>query len=196
VNHFQLIAGLGNPGGKYASTRHNAGFMVLDELAARHDLKFRKAGRLEGALLGNTRLVKPQAFMNLSGGVIQGAITRGCVRPQQLLVIHDDLDLPLGRLRLRSGGSSGGQRGVQDTIRAIGPDFWRLKVGISGTPAGWETANWVLSRFQPGEGALLAGVISAAADAVELALQEGPEAAANRFNGLDLRAAADGNTAG
>jgi PTH1 family peptidyl-tRNA hydrolase len=170
--------------------------MVLDELAARHDLKFRKAGRLEGALLGNTRLVKPQAFMNLSGGVIQGAMARGSVRPQQLLVIHDDLDLPLGRLRLRLGGSSGGQRGVQDTIRAIGPDFWRLKVGISGTPAGWETANWVLSRFQPGEGALLAGVISAAADAVELALQEGPEAAANRFNGLDLRAAADGNTAG
>jgi PTH1 family peptidyl-tRNA hydrolase len=123
-------------------------------------------------------------------------MTRGSVRPQQLLVIHDDLDLPLGRLRLRSGGSSGGQRGVQDTIRAIGPDFWRLKVGISGTPAGWETTNWVLSRFQPGERELLDRVISLAADAVELALREGPEAAANHYNGADLRELPGGANSG
>lgn len=187
MSEIKLIAGLGNPGVKYAATRHNLGFMVLDELAARTDLKFRKSGRSLGTVRAGTQLIKPETFMNLSGAAVQGAMTRGSVRPQQLLVIHDDLDLPLGRLRLRLGGSSAGQRGVQDIIKAIGSDFWRLKVGISGTPEGWETANWVLSRFRADEADLLRSVISLAADAVELALLEGPETAANRYNGEDLR---------
>lgn len=187
MSGIKLAAGLGNPGSKYAATRHNLGFMVLDELAARAGLKFRKSGRSLGAVWQGTQLIKPQTFMNLSGAAVQGALTRSGARPQQLLVVHDDLDLPLGRLRLRLGGSSAGQRGVQDIIRAIGSDFWRLKVGISGTPEGWETSNWVLSRFRADEDALLRSVIELAADAVELAILEGPEAAANRYNGEDLR---------
>lgn len=190
MSAIKLAAGLGNPGVKYAVTRHNLGFMILDELATRAEVKFRKSGRSLGAVWNGTQLIKPQTFMNLSGTAVQGAMARGSVRPQQLLVIHDDLDLPLGRLRLRLGGSSAGQRGVQDIIKAIGNDFWRLKVGISGTPEGWETANWVLSRFRADEAGLLRSVIEVAADAVELAVLQGPEAAANHYNSTDLRPAA------
>lgn len=124
--------------------------------------------------------------MNNSGLAIQAALARHGVRPEELLVVHDDLDLDLGRLRLRFGGSSGGQRGVQDTLSRIGKDFWRLKLGISAPPAGWETANWVLSRFSAEEQDLLAQVVSTGADAVEHVLTHGPHSAANHFNGLRL----------
>lgn len=183
----QLIAGLGNPGVRYARTRHNLGFMVLDELARRDGGRFRRSGQFETVKAFGAELIKPQTFMNLSGAAIQAALTRSGVKPQGLLVVHDDLDLDLGRLRFRSGGSSGGQRGVQDTIARLGKEFWRLKLGISGTPAGWETANWVLSRFREDEQELLATVINTAADAVQHALEHGLESAANRYNGLDLR---------
>lgn len=182
----RLVAGLGNPGPRYTRTRHNLGFMVLDELARRAAVDFRKSGQSETTRIGSVELIKPQTFMNLSGGAIQAAMTKRGVRPASLLVVHDDLDLPLGRLRFRSGGSSGGQRGVQDTINRIGRDFWRLKLGISKAPAGWETADWVLSRFRDDEADLLNEVISTAADAVEYCLEHGPEAAQDRFNGIML----------
>lgn len=183
----RLIAGLGNPGVRYARTRHNLGFMVLDELVHRAGSSFRRNGQNETAKAFGVELIKPQTFMNLSGAAIQSALSRSGARPPELLVIHDDLDLDLGRLRFRSGGSSGGQRGVQDTINRLGKEFWRLKLGISGTPAGWETANWVLSRFRPEEQELLDQVISQAADAVQHALEHGLDSATNRYNGIDLR---------
>ncbi len=183
---IRLVAGLGNPGPRYSHTRHNLGFMVLDELARRSAAQYRKSGQSESARLGPVELLKPQTFMNLSGAAIQAAMTKRGVKPAGLLVVHDDLDLPLGRLRFRCGGSSGGQRGVQDTINRIGRDFWRLKLGISRTPDGWDTADWVLSRFQSGEADLVQTVISTAADAVQYCLEHGPEAAANRFNGTTL----------
>lgn len=114
-------------------------------------------------------------------------MTKLRLSPAELLVVHDDLDLPLGRLRLRAGGSAGGQRGVQDTIYRLGPDFTRLKVGISRPPAGWKVENWVLSRFREEERALVEAVVAHAADAVEVLLEAGLEAAMARFNGLDLR---------
>lgn len=188
----RLIVGLGNPGPQYRETRHNAGFFVLDELAKRHGLAFR-SGRLgdetkwADVRWGSVTLLKPTTFMNLSGSAVQAALTRLRLTPADLLVVQDDLDLPLGRLRLRSGGSAGGQRGVADTIRRIGPEFARLKVGISRPPAQWKVENWVLSRFGESEKPLLQKVIGHAADAVEALLQEGQEATMQRFNGLDLR---------
>lgn len=183
---IRLVAGLGNPGARYARTRHNVGFMVLDELAGRQQQRFTKHGRAERARLPAAVLLKPQTFMNLSGSAIQAALAAHSVRPQELLVVHDDVDLPLGRLRFRFGGSAGGQRGVQDTISRIGPGFWRLKVGVSAAPEGFDTARWVLSRFRPDEQELTALVISSAADALEHCLTHGAASAANSFNGVDL----------
>lgn len=182
----RLVVGLGNPGPRYSRTRHNLGFLVLDELVRRAGGKFSPARQAESARLGSTLLLKPLTYMNNSGLAIQAALARHGVRPEELLVVHDDLDLDLGRLRLRFGGSSGGQRGVQDTLSRIGKDFWRLKLGISAPPAGWETANWVLSRFSAEEQDLLAQVVSTGADAVEHVLTHGPHSAANHFNGLRL----------
>ena len=185
---IKLIIGLGNPGPQYRETRHNAGFLVLDRLAARHGLSFRAGKGGDEAKWAGVTLLKPTTFMNASGSAVQAALTRTRLSPAELLVVHDDLDLPLGRLRLRVGGSAGGQRGVADTVRRIGPEFTRLKVGISRPPEGWKVENWVLSRFQEAEKPLLEKVIENAADAVEVLLQEGTEAAMGRFNGLDLRA--------
>lgn len=185
--NIRLVVGLGNPGPQYYRTRHNAGFLVLDALARRHGLLFKDVRGTEETRWGGVTLVKPQTFMNASGGAVQAAMTRLRVTPAELLIVQDDLDLPFGRVRLRHGGSAGGQRGVADTIRRIGPEFGRLKVGISRPPEGWKVENWVLSRFREDEQPLLDRVVETAADAVEVLLREGLEAAMARFNGLDLR---------
>ena len=187
ITSIKLIVGLGNPGPQYQRTRHNAGFLVLGELARRHALSFRKGKQAEEAKWEGVTLLKPLTFMNTSGAAVQGALTRLHLSPAELLIVHDDLDLPFGRLRLRSGGSAGGQRGVADTVQRIGPEFTRLKVGISRPPDNWKVENWVLSRFEEAEQPLLTKVIAAAADAAELLLKEGPEAAMQRYNGVDLR---------
>lgn len=183
----KLIVGLGNPGPRYARTRHNAGFLVVDELARRQGVSFRRGKNALEAKLTAATLVKPKSFMNLSGKVVQAYLSKTVASPDDLLLIHDDLDLPLGRLRFKQGGGAGGQRGVSDTLSRIGADFLRLKIGIGRPPDGWQVEAWVLSRFQEAERALLARVISAAADAVELLLNEGLEPAMNHANGLDLR---------
>jgi len=176
------VVGLGNPGPAYAQTRHNAGFLVLDVLARRQGLAFRCGRLADEAPWGQVTLLKPQAYMNRSGQVVQ-AYAKG-LTPTQLLVVHDDLDLPLGRLRFRQGGGAGGQKGVSDIAARLGPDFYRLKVGISRPPEGITAESWVLSRFRDGEAALLARVLECAAEALEVFVQEGFTAAANRFNGL------------
>ena len=198
----EVVAGLGNPGPRYEGTRHNAGFLVVDELARRLGGRFRREGRGD-ALREEARvslggvgggpgvellLVKPQSYMNLSGTPVQAVLARTRVTPSQLLVVHDDVDLPLGRLRFKRGGGAGGQRGVRDVIAKVGADFLRLKVGVSRPPPGWATDGWVLSRFQEGEQGVLGRVIAAAADAVECLYREGLDAAMNRTNGLDLAA--------
>lgn len=177
--------GLGNPGPAYARTRHNAGFLVVDALAARWGVSFRRT-RLALEARSSIPLIKPLTFMNLSGQAVQAYQARLGVAPSEILVIHDDLDLPLGRLRFKAGGGDGGQRGVRDIIARIGPNFMRLKVGIGRPPPGWRVEAWVLSRFQEAELARLERVIAAAADAVELLLAEGLEAAMNRYHALDL----------
>ncbi len=155
--------------------------MVLDALAGRQGLRF-FPGQPALARWGRVTLLKPQAYMNRSGLIVQ-AYAKGLI-PTQLLVVHDDLDLPLGRLRFKRGGGAGGQKGVADIAARLGPDFYRLKVGISRPPAGVAADAWVLSRFRDDEAALLRLVLECAAEAVEVFVQEGFTAAANRFNGL------------
>lgn len=183
-----LVVGLGNPGPRYQGTRHNAGFLVVDELARRWNASFSADKIAARARAGDHRLLMPLTFMNLSGRAVQAEMTRHGYTPADLVVIHDDLDLPLGRLRLKHGGGAGGQKGVKDIAERIGPDFDRVKIGIGRPPERWTVENWVLSRFKPAEADIVEDVVAAAADAVEHLLAQGLEATMNRFNGVDLRA--------
>jgi peptidyl-tRNA hydrolase, PTH1 family len=184
---LKLIVGLGNPGVRYASTRHNAGFMVLDELARRNALLLRVGKLADETKLGQVTLIKPTTFMNLSGQAVQAYQSKLGCKPEEILLVQDDLDMPLGRLRFKQNGGAGGQRGVQDTLARIGANFLRLKIGISRPPELWTVENWVLSKFSDDEKPLLDKVISAGADALEMLVQEGLDKAMNQTNALDLR---------
>jgi peptidyl-tRNA hydrolase, PTH1 family len=192
----KLIVGLGNPGVRYAKTRHNAGFMVLDELARRNALTFRPSKLADETKLEQIMLIKPTTFMNLSGQAVQAYQTKLGLKPEEILLVHDDLDMPLGRLRFKQNGGAGGQRGVQDTLQRIGANFLRLKIGISRPPERWTVENWVLSKFSDDEKALLDKVISAGADAVECLLKDGLERSMNAVNGLNLSSEIVGNKEG
>ncbi|MGL4609830.1 MAG: aminoacyl-tRNA hydrolase [Trueperaceae bacterium] len=183
---LKLIVGLGNPGVRYAHTRHNAGFMVLDELARKHALNFRTGKLAEETKFGQITLIKPSTFMNLSGQAVQAYGTKLGLKPEEILLVHDDLDMPLGKLRFKQNGGAGGQRGVQDTLERIGANFLRLKIGISRPPERWTVENWVLSKFSEEEQPLLHNVITASADALERLLAEGLKRAMNYTNGLNL----------
>jgi peptidyl-tRNA hydrolase, PTH1 family len=186
----KLIVGLGNPGSRYQNTRHNVGFMVLDSLAKRSGINFRpnaKAQAEEGKL-GLLTLIKPTTFMNLSGQAVQHYQTKLALKPADILLIHDDLDLPFGRMRFKAGGGgAGGQGGVSDTLSRIGPDFLRLKLGIGRPPEGWAVESWVLSQFAEAEWEALQQLVERAAEATEMLLQEGLEAAMNRYNRLAVK---------
>jgi len=190
---MKVICGLGNPGERYRLTRHNVGFRVMDLLADRWGLT--GAGRVrEGAArleaerpepIGRVLLVKPMKYMNISGAPVRAALRHADADPAiDLLVVADDVDLPLGKVRLRRGGSAGGHNGLRDIIAALGSnEFNRLRVGIG--RAG-ETVDHVLSTFKKDERDLAAEAIATAADAAELWLADGIEAAMNTYNGLDL----------
>ncbi len=183
-----LVVGLGNPGPRYAETRHNLGFWVMDRIARAEGLAWKQQGRAFTARWGSGWLMKPTTFMNASGEAVAPFVRYYKIAPERLLVVHDDLDLPLGRLRLRRGGSAGGQKGVRSIIEQLGTDaFDRLRLGIGRPPAGWDAAAWVLSKFTPEERPLAERVAEAAAEAVRVWRDEGLEAAQQRFNGLDLR---------
>ncbi len=183
-----VVVGLGNPGAQYETTRHNVGFMVVDALAAR--LKsgvWRRAGRslVDEALLEGRRLLlaKPQTFMNRSGKAVEELLAVEEAPCPRLLVVHDDLDLPLGRLRIRDGGGHGGHNGLRSILEILGTGaFVRLKVGIGRPAEGEGVTEHVLSPFEAGEQAVLPGVLLRATDAVESIILEGPERAMNRFN--------------
>jgi peptidyl-tRNA hydrolase, PTH1 family len=189
---IRLVVGLGNPGLQYAKNRHNIGFLVLDELARRYGAQFlaKNKAHLSEARIGTQKvfLQKPQTYMNLSGEAVQPLAQFYQLESSQILVVHDDLDLPFGRLRIRPGGSSGGQNGVKDIAARLGVDsFVRLKIGISRPPEGWSVQNWVLSNFLPEEHAMLQELVALAADAVVCVVQSGVQEAQNRFNQTDLR---------
>lgn len=185
-----LIVGLGNPGREYRQTRHNVGFMLLDRLAVRLDARFTRlqSKALVASVLFHTHkviLAKPQTFMNLSGGSVQGLLRFYKLPLSNLLVAHDHLDLPLGALRLRPDGGAGGQRGMDSILERLGTDdFTRLRIGIGRPPGQMDPAGYVLQDFSKAEMTAVSEMLERAVEAVLTWMAEGLEAAMNKYNGI------------
>lgn len=191
---IRLVIGLGNPGSKYAGTRHNVGFDLVDRLAAERGLEWRleKKWKVEMARTGDGSLVlaKPQTYMNLSGEAAIKLASFYKISPAEVLIVYDDADLPLGRLRLRGSGSAGGHNGVKSLIQHLGTDrIPRLKIGIGRRPGAAEEGagrdkmvGHVLGRFRPEETERLEKSMARAAEAVNCALLSGLAAASTRYN--------------
>ena len=184
---IKLIVGLGNPGARYANSRHNIGFMIADRCARAHEFDFARkrfnAQIAEGSI-GRQRilLAKPQTFMNLSGDAVGKLFAFYKIAPHDLLVIYDDLDLPLGKMRLRSRGSAGGHHGMESIIARVGTsDFPRLRVGI-GRPNPDADIDHVLGSFDADERAVMDETFARAVGAIDAWLADGIAAAMNRFN--------------
>ena len=190
-----LVAGLGNPGAKYAQNRHNVGFFVLDELARRHGLgPFRAklgADAASGGLAGQSALlVKPMEFMNRSGYALARHAQYRDVPADHIVVVHDEIDIDFGRIKVKAGGGHGGHNGLRSIIAQLGSrEFSRIRVGV-GKPAGSDAAygdkrvaNYVLSDFPSALASEVEDVVNAAADAVEVTLRDGVKTAMNEFNG-------------
>jgi peptidyl-tRNA hydrolase, PTH1 family len=171
-----VVVGLGNPGRSYERTRHNAGYLVVDELAKRHAGSWRKKKKSEATPISvgptNATLLKPATFMNNSGSAVAD------YKPENLVVVHDDLDLEAGTVRVKVGGGAGGHNGLRSIIGRLGNDFIRVRIGIGRPPAGVGVTDYVLSRMD----SVVKDAIPTAADAVEVVLEQSPEAAMNRFN--------------
>ena len=171
-----VVVGLGNPGRSYQRTRHNAGYLVADELAKRHGGSWRKKRKAETVPvslgLNGATLLKPMTFMNNSGSAVSE------YGPEDLIVVHDDLDLDAGTVRVKAGGGAGGHNGLRSIIGRLGNDFVRVRIGIGRPPAGMTVTDYVLSQMDP----VVRDAIPTAADAVEFVVEHGPEAAMNRFN--------------
>jgi PTH1 family peptidyl-tRNA hydrolase len=184
----KLVIGLGNPGKKYARSRHNIGFVVVDHIARQNEIKVmaKRCGALIGDWFGRGEkvvLAKPQLYMNRSGESVKGLIRELHVRPEDIIVVYDDLDLPFGRIRIRSRGSAGGHRGVASVIDSLaGASFDRVRVGIGRPPVGVDPADYVLEDFSPQEVAELDDVVARASAAVICLLQDGSQRAMAQFN--------------
>jgi len=186
-----LIAGLGNPGPRYQATRHNLGFRAIDALAAKCAVPataFRERfhGEIASARLGDTELLllRPQTFMNESGRSVQAACTFYKIKPSELLVAHDELDLPFADLRLKKGGGDGGNRGIRSVTAALGPDYMRLRLGIGRPPPDFrgDPADFVLQAFASAELPAVEQMLGRATEAVSLVTSLGLEKAMNRIN--------------
>jgi PTH1 family peptidyl-tRNA hydrolase len=185
-----LFVGLGNPGPRYADTPHNAGFVVCDRFAARHRFPApteKYQGVFTRGKVGahDVGLLKPQTFMNLSGQSVAAALRYLPVEPAELVVVFDEMDIPSGKLRLRRAGGHGGHNGLRSIIELLGSsDFPRIRVGIGRPPAGREPTGHLLSKVSPDERERYSATIELAADALDMVIDQGFEAAMNRFNGL------------
>jgi PTH1 family peptidyl-tRNA hydrolase len=183
-----LIVGLGNPGGEYRGTRHNVGFDAIDLLAERHRIDarhFDKRALVGYGQIGEVAVVlaKPQTFMNLSGESVAPLMRMLELRPQDVIVVVDEMDLPLGRIRIRKEGSAGGHNGLKSLIQHLGTqEFPRVRIGVGRPPQGADTVEHVLSRFGRDEIEPIRTAIARAADAAESIAEEGLDAAMNRFN--------------
>ena len=182
-----LVAGLGNPGPRHARDRHNVGWMVVDELARRHDASFKSKfdGRLADVRIDGQRvaLLKPETYMNDSGRSISAAMRFYKAPAEAVLVLHDDVDLEFGRLQAREGGGLGGHNGLRSIAQALGdPGFLRLRIGVGRPERGdpRDVADFVLTPFEPHEDS--DAVVARAGDAVELVVSDGLEEAQRRFN--------------
>ncbi|WP_214406421.1 aminoacyl-tRNA hydrolase [Pseudonocardia lacus] len=186
-----LVVGLGNPGPDYAQTRHNVGFRVVELLAARAGGgRFSKhrsnSDVLEGRLAGRkVVLAKPRTYMNVSGGPVAGLVRYFSVAPADLVVVHDDLDLGFGVVRLKLGGGEGGHNGLRSISQSLGSkDYLRVRFGIGRPPGRQDPADFVLKRFSGAEAKELEFAVDLAADATEALLSDGLEPAQNRFHAL------------
>jgi peptidyl-tRNA hydrolase, PTH1 family len=183
-----LIAGLGNPGPQYAGNRHNVGFMVADELAGRIPASFKRdRGRAlvaTGTLVGTpVTLAKPLSFMNVSGGAVAGLRAFYKIPVERVIVVHDELDLPFGTVRLKTGGGDNGHNGLRSVTSALGSkDYHRVRVGIGRPPGRMDPADFVLRNFTVTERTELPFLVDRAADAVEAILARGVSAAQNEFH--------------
>lgn len=190
VANTWLVVGLGNPGARYATTRHNIGQFVVDELAARHGAHFKahKANaRVAEAWLrpGGPKLIlaKPNSFMNVSGGPVAGVAAFYGIAPDHVIVVHDELDIAFDALRLKIGGGHGGHNGVRDVAKALDTgEFARVRVGIGRPPGRQDPADWVLSEFGATERKNLPILVADAADAVEQIIDDGLTAAQQRHH--------------
>ena len=186
---MKIVVGLGNPGSKYARSRHNAGFRALDRLAGRHGLRFGEReykSLVARGSIGGERvvLVKPQTYMNLSGEAVGRARRALRLEPPDVLVIYDEADLPLGRIRIRESGGAGGHNGVASIIAALGgKGFPRVRIGIGRPGVGKLPTDYLLDALEPDEVPAFDEAVERAADAVEAILGEGLRVAMNRFNG-------------
>lgn len=195
---LRLVVGLGNPGQKYAGTRHNVGFMALEAYAAAEQSRFRSMAKLQGEVAevgigsGRIRLLMPQTFMNESGRSIRAALDWFDLSADQVLVLVDDMDLPLGRLRLRAKGSAGGHNGLRSTIQHLGTqEFARLRIGIgapgrTATERRERTVSHVLGSFHKNEQPMLDAVLDEVLRGLDLIQRQGLERAGNRLNGVNL----------
>jgi len=191
---MKLVVGLGNPGRAYAHNRHNIGFRCLNYFARLHSIRFERSqcqARVGFGEVGSEKLLlaKPKTFVNLSGKAIGCLVNKYDVPLNALLIIYDDLDLPLGKIRLRPGGGSGGHKGMESIISALGSeDFPRIRVGIGRPQVGGLSntedaiVNYVLSGFTPQEEELVKPVVAEVAEAIDCFLAQGVEAAMNKFN--------------
>lgn len=185
---WKVIVGLGNPGARYARSRHNVGFQCVDALAGAHGLTFSMEPRLHAQIAQGTiagapvLLVKPMTYMNLSGKAVQAVLHYYRRTPADLLVVYDDLDLPLGRVRMRPAGGSGGHKGMHSIIQALGTEgFARLRIGI-GRPSAGDPADYVLQDFTTDEAIEVARAIDRALEAIRLWLKGNLDAAMNHVN--------------
>jgi PTH1 family peptidyl-tRNA hydrolase len=184
----KLVVGLGNPGKTYARTRHNLGFLVVDEIAKESEVAVKK--KLCDALVGEISinsekilLVKPQTYMNRSGVSVKGILREYRLTADDVVVVYDDLDLPFGRIRIRPQGSAGGHRGILSIMESLaGAPFYRVRVGIGRPAGGMDAADYVLEPFGPQEFDELRSVVSKAAEAVLKLLRDGGELAMQHFN--------------
>ncbi|MFI7032804.1 aminoacyl-tRNA hydrolase [Microbispora rosea] len=190
-----LVTGLGNPGPEYAGNRHNAGFMVLDELAARVGGRFKahrsRAEVVEGRLAAlPVVLAKPLSFMNLSGGPVKALADFYKVTPDRVIVIHDELDIPYGALRAKIGGGDNGHNGLKSITKSLGTrDYPRIRFGIGRPPGRMDPATFVLRDFATAERKDLPFLVDRAADMVESLMTAGLDATQNRFHAADLNPA-------
>ncbi|GHG56612.1 peptidyl-tRNA hydrolase [Flavimobilis marinus] len=195
MSELWCVVGLGNPGPKYAGNRHNVGQMVLDELAARTGARFAthktrcavaegRLGTLPGGAPGpRVVLAKPMSYMNTSGGPVSAVAQYYDVPPERVVVVHDELDIPFGDVKLKSGGGEGGHNGLRDITKALGTkDYLRVRAGVGRPPGRMDTADYVLKDFSGTERKELPFLLDAAADAVEMILTEGLLAAQGRFH--------------
>jgi peptidyl-tRNA hydrolase, PTH1 family len=185
---LKLVVGLGNPGAEYAHTRHNAGFWLVDELARRHGGAFRHESKHQAELArvrmngDEVWLAKPMTFMNRSGGPVSSILNFYKIAPGQMLVAHDEIDLPSGTIRLKEGGGHGGHNGLRDLIAAQGDGFWRLRIGVGHPGTKDDVVDHVLDRASRHEQRVIDDTIVAGADAIEEMLRSGAQIAMNKLH--------------